>query len=61
MMEMELMCSFLPSLLSSLLTGQITLNPSGKDDNPASVVIIVIYNSNGNVGVLKQFSELLWC
>jgi hypothetical protein len=54
------MCSFLPSLLSSLLTGQLTLNPSGKDDSPASVVITVIYNSNGNVGVLKQFSELLW-
>jgi hypothetical protein len=41
------------------VTSQIILNPSGNFDDPLSVVIIFICDSNGSVGVLKQLSQLL--
>lgn len=43
------------------VTSQIILNPYGNFDSPLSVVIIVICDSNGSVGVLTQFSQLLCC
>lgn len=41
------------------VTSQIILKPSGNFDNPLSVVIIFICDSNGSVGVLKQLSQLV--
>jgi hypothetical protein len=54
MLKVNVQLSSLPA--EFFVTSQVILNPSGNFDNPLSVVIIVISDSNGSVGVLKQFS-----
>jgi hypothetical protein len=57
-MERQLACNFLPVPLKFCVTNQRTLSHSSNFGTLLSVVIIVIHDSNDNVGVLKKLSQM---
>jgi hypothetical protein len=57
----ELMCSFLPVCVEFFVTSQSTVSTPGNSGAFLSVGIIVVYDADGNVSVLKNFNQLLCC
>jgi hypothetical protein len=54
------MCSFLPPATDFYVTSHSILSCSSSFGTSLPVGIIIIYDANGSVDMLKKFSQLVW-